>query len=299
MIHRNRLRIAAQKSGRLADPARDLLSRAGFVFRQSRDRLFCFGETFAIDLLLVRDDDIPRLIGQGVCDLGIVGRNVVMEQSLGAQRAGGYAPCLELLPLGFGRCRLAVAAPERVSFSTPADLAGMRIATTYPELLRRWLGEAGVDAQIVELAGSVEIAPSLGTADAVCDLVSSGATLAANQLLELATIFESEAVLVGPRETLSGVRAELLDDLVRRIGSVMSVRDTRLLMLRAPRGRLEELRALLPVSASAIVMSVEGAGDEIAMQAICPADIGWSELEGMKRAGAHSMLVMPVERMLA
>ncbi len=299
MIHRNRLRIAAQKSGRLSDPARDLLSRAGFVFRQSRDRLFCFGETFAIDLLLVRDDDIPGLIGQGACDLGIVGRNVVMEQSLAARRNGGDTPCVELLALGFGRCRLAVAAPERMPYSGPADLEGVRIATTYPELLRRWLQEAGVDARIMELAGSVEIAPSLGTAEAVCDLVSSGATLAANQLLELATVFESEAVLVGPAEPLMGVRAGLLDDLVRRIAAVLSVRDTRLLMLRAPRVRLDEVRALLPASSSAIVMSVEGSADEIAIQAICPGDVGWSELEGMKRAGAHSMLVMPVERMLA
>lgn len=299
VVTRSRLRIAAQKSGRLSDPARDLLARAGLAFRQSRDRLFCFGETFAVDLLLVRDDDIPGLIGQGACDLGIVGRNVLVEQSLAAVAAGHDPPCIELLPLGFGKCRLAVAAPDQVIYDSPRSLDGMRIATTYPRLLGEWLRREQVEARVVELAGSVEIAPSLGTADAVCDLVSSGATLAANQLRELATVFESEAVLVGPIGALSGVRAELLDDLVRRVGAVLSVRDTRLLMLRAPRASIEAVRALLPLLASAIVMNVDGQGDEVALQAICPGDVGWSELEGMKRAGAHSMLVLPVERMLA
>lgn len=299
MIARNRLRIAAQKSGRLADPARDLLARSGLAFRQSRDRLFCFGETFAIDLLLVRDDDIPGLISQGACDLGIVGRNVAAEQSLSASAAGIEAPCRELLPLGFGKCRLSVAAPDRIAYEDARSLAGLRIATTYPRLLAAWLDAANVDARIVELTGSVEIAPSLGTADAICDLVSSGATLAANQLRELATVFESEAVLVGPMQPLAGVRAELLDDLVRRIASVLSVRDTRLLMLRAPRDCVEAVRALLPLLASSIVLQLEGQAGEVALQAICPGDIGWSELEEMKRAGAHSMLVLPVERMLA
>ncbi len=296
---RNRLRIAAQKSGRLADPARELLARAGLAFRQSRDRLFCFGETFAIDLLLVRDDDIPGLIAQGACDLGIVGRNVLMEQTLAARIGGADAPCVELLPLGFGRCRLSIAAPERVPFDDARSLAGLRIATTYPRLLAEWLAREQVDARIIELSGSVEIAPNLGTADAICDLVSSGATLAANHLRELATVFESEAVLVGPEDSLTGIRAELLDDLVRRVSAVLTVRDTRLLMLRAPRSCIDNVRALLPFASNAIVMSVDGQGDEVALQAICPSDVNWAQLEGMKRAGAHSMLVLPVERMLA
>lgn len=299
MITRSRLRIAAQKSGRLADAARDLLARAGLEFRQSRDRLFCFGESFAVDLLLVRDDDIPGLIRQGACDLGIVGRNVLAEQALAARRAGEPAPCVELLALGFGLCRLSIAAPQRVPYENPGSLAGMRIATTYPRLLEQWLVEHRVEASIVELSGSVEIAPSLGTADAICDLVSSGATLAANQLQERATVLESEAVLVGPEEALIGVRAELLDDLVRRIGAVLTVRDTRLLMLRAPRACIDEVRAMLPRAANSIVLSVDGQGDEVALQAICPSDVNWVQLEGMKRAGAHSLLVLPVERMLA
>lgn len=299
MINRNRLRIAAQKSGRLADSARELLTRAGLEFRQSRDRLFCFGETFAIDLLLVRDDDIPGLIAQGACDLGIVGRNVLAEQALAAVRVGAAVPCVELLPLGFGRCRLSLAAPERVAFDEAQSLAGLRIATTYPQLLAQWLSRERIEARIIELSGSVEIAPSLGTADAICDLVSSGATLAANQLRELATVFESEAVLVGPAESLTGVRGELQGDLVRRVGAVLNVRDTRLLMLRAPRSRIDEVRALLPLAANSIVLRVDGQGDEVALQAICPSDVNWAQLEGMKRAGAHSLLVLPVERMLA
>ncbi len=299
MSIRNRLRIAAQKSGRLAEPARELLARAGLEFRQSRDRLFCFGETFAVDLLLVRDDDIPGLIAQGACDLGIVGRNVLEEQALATEASGAMAPCLELLPLRFGRCRLSVAAPERVPYDSAQDLSGLRIATTYPRLLARWLAQQQVPARIVELSGSVEIAPSLGTADAICDLVSSGATLAANQLREVATVFESEAVLVGPAQRLTGIRLELQDDLVRRVAAVLDVRDTRLLMLRAPRSCIAGIRAMLPVSANSIVLSVDGQGDEVALQAICPSDVNWVQLEGMKRAGAHSLLVLPVERMLA
>lgn len=298
-MNRNRLRIAAQKSGRLSDPARELLTRAGMEFRQSRDRLFCFGETFAIDLLLVRDDDIPGLIAQGACDLGIVGRNVLMEQVLAAASAGAAVPCVELLPLGFGRCRLSLAAPEHMPFEDARSLSGLRIATTYPRLLAQWLERERVEARIIELSGSVEIAPSLGTADAICDLVSSGATLAANQLLELATVFESEAVLVGPAQALTGARAELQGDLVRRVGAVLNVRDTRLLMLRAPRSCIDEVRAMLPRAANAIVLSLDGQGDEVALQAICPTDVNWAVLEGMKRAGAHSLLVLPVERMLA
>jgi ATP phosphoribosyltransferase len=179
---RDRLRIAIQKSGRLAEPARSLLASCGLSWRESRDRLFCYGETLPVDLLLVRDDDIPGLIAEGVCDLGIVGRNVLVEQDLDAQAAGRGARLREWRPLGFGACRLALAVPEGWAWHGPSQLAGRRIATSYPQLLTRWLADNAVEARVVVLSGSVEIAPRLGQADAVCDLVSSGTTLAANQL---------------------------------------------------------------------------------------------------------------------
>ena len=183
MKPRDRLRIAMQKSGRLTEPALELLNRCGLTFRQSRDKLFCFGEGEPVDLLLVRDDDIPGLISQGVCDLGIVGRNVLSEYQLTAGRDG--PELAEWRPLGFGRCRLSIAVPQELDYREAAQLHGQRIATSYPGLLGEWLRARGVEAGVVTLAGSVEIAPRLGTADAICDLVQSGGTLVANQLREV------------------------------------------------------------------------------------------------------------------
>ncbi|HET8764151.1 MAG TPA: ATP phosphoribosyltransferase, partial [Rhodanobacter sp.] len=208
MKPRDRLRVAMQKSGRLTEPALELLRRCGLSFRQSRDKLFCFGESEPVDLLLVRDDDIPGLIAQGVCDVGIVGRNVLDEFRL---TAGVDQPGLaELRALGFGRCRLSIAVPQESDYRDPAQLAGLRIATSYPGLLGAWLRERGIEAGVVTLAGSVEIAPKLGTADLICDLVQSGATLVANQLREADVLLESEAVLAGPAELPADERGDLL-----------------------------------------------------------------------------------------
>jgi ATP phosphoribosyltransferase len=296
---RDRLRIAMQKSGRLSDVSQDLLARCGLKFRQSRDKLFCFGESMPIDLLLVRDDDIPGLIAQGVCDLGIVGRNVLREQSLAAAARAEPEPARELCALGFGRCRLSIALPQDAHYAEPAQLAGLRIATTYPALLGAWLQDNGVDAGIVVLSGSVEIAPRLGTADAICDLVSSGATLAANQLREVATLLDSEAVLAGAVNEAADARGELAEQLLRRIEGVTRVRESKLVLLHAPRASVATITQLLPGGQGATVMPIEGSSDEVAMQAVCHGAITWQHLEDMKRAGARQLLVLPVEKMLA
>ena len=295
---RDRLRIAVQKSGRLSDASQDLLARCGLKFRQSRDKLFCFGESLAIDLLLVRDDDIPGLIAQGVCDLGIVGRNVSSEQALAARDGGSGFVAEELRTLGFGRCRLSIAVPQDVVYSSPTDLEGLRIATTYPALLADWLAKEGVAADVVVLSGSVEIAPRLGTADAICDLVSSGATLAANQLRDVATILDSEAVLVGPAQAPADERGELRELLLRRVDGVVQVRESKLVMFHAPRAAVSTITRLLPGGQQPTVMNVEGS-DEVALQAVCYGAITWQHLEAMKQAGACRMLVLPVEKMLA
>jgi ATP phosphoribosyltransferase len=293
---RERLRIAVQKSGRLADVSQDLLARCGLKFRQSRDKLFCFGESLPVDLLLVRDDDIPGLIAQGVCDLGIVGRNVLGEQVLAA---GSAAPARELCALGFGRCRLSIALPQDMEYAGPRQLEGLRIATTYPALLGDWLRRHEVDASIVVLSGSVEIAPRLGTADAICDLVSSGATLAANQLREVASILDSEAVLAGAVDAPADVRGELAEQLLRRIESVTRVRESKLILLHAPRAAVATITQLLPDGQGATVLPIEGSADQVALQAVCHGTITWQHLEDMKRAGACQLLVLPVEKMLA
>jgi ATP phosphoribosyltransferase len=291
---RDRLRIAMQKSGRLADASQDLLARCGLVFRQSRDKLFCFGETMPIDLLLVRDDDIPGLIVQGVCDLGIVGRNVLREHQRASDESIG-----ELRSLGFGRCRLSIALPQEMDDRGPSQLQNLRIATSYPAQLGTWLRAQSIDAQIVVLSGSVEIAPRLGTADAICDLVSSGSTLAANQLREVATILESEAVLAGPDIAPIRERAELRELLLRRIDGVIQVRESKLILLHAPRAAVDRITQMLPNGQPPIVTSIEGGDDQVTLQAVCNSAITWQHLEDMKRAGARQLLVLPVEKMLA
>jgi ATP phosphoribosyltransferase len=293
---RDRLRIAIQKNGRLAGPARTLLSACGLAWREDRDGLFCHGETLPVDLLLVRDDDIPGLLAEGTCDFGVVGRNVLQESTL--ERTGDARDAREYRPLGFGGCRLMLAVPQAWTWSGPSQLAGLRIASSHPRLLRRWLEGQGIDAQVVTLSGSVEIAPRLGQADAVCDLVSSGATLAANGLKPVELVFESEAVLAGPEVALEGPRAELAAMLLRRIDGAMRIRDSRLLMFQARRDAVPALLRMLPDADEPTVMQVDG-GDTLALQALCHGQVSWQRLEELKLAGARGLMVLPVERMLA
>lgn len=297
MKTRDRLRIAMQKSGRLTEPALDLLNRCGLSFRQSRDKLFCFGEGEPVDLLLVRDDDIPGLIAQGVCDLGIVGRNVLSEYQLTDGREA--EPLAEWRPLGFGRCRLSIAVPQEMAYEEAGQLAGRRIATSYPGLLREWLRTNGVDAGVVTLAGSVEIAPRLGTADAICDLVQSGGTLVANHLREADVLLESEAVLAGPQTLPVDERGDMIELLLKRLDGVMQVRESRLLLLQTSRSALEAVTRLLPGGPQPTLLPVAGQPDQLMLQALCAGEVSWRQLEEIKKAGAREMFVLPVEKMLA
>lgn len=295
---RDRLRVAIQKSGRLSEPARALLASCGLSWRESRDRLFCYGETLPIDLLLVRDDDIPGLIAEGVCDLGIVGRNVLAEQALQRANGSGQDKYREWRALGFGGCRLDIAVPDGWSWDGPAQLEGKRIATSYPALLQAWLREHSLAAEVVPLSGSVEIAPRLGQADAICDLVSSGATLAANQLKPVLTLLRSEAVLAGPAAPFADARAELSTLLLRRLDGVLRLKHSKLLMFQTQRQTLPALMKLLPDAEPPTVLQVDGA-DTIALQALCHGAMTWQRLEDLKLAGASGLMVLPVERMLA
>jgi ATP phosphoribosyltransferase len=295
---RDRLRIAIQKSGRLAEPARALLSACGLSWRESRDKLFCYGESLPVDLLLVRDDDIPGLIADGVCDFGVVGRNELDEQAGARARIGLPQAYRELRPLGFGACRLMLAVPENWRWDGPAQLQGLRIATSYPAILANWLVAQGVDASVVELSGSVEIAPKLGTADLICDLVSSGATLAANQLKPVETLLDSEAVLAGPTREFEDARAGLAAMLLRRLDGVLKLKDSKLLMFRAHRDTVAELSRLLPDADPLTLLPVEGDGP-LSLQTMCHGAVTWQRLEELERAGAQSLMVLSVERSLA
>lgn len=295
---RDRLRIAIQKSGRLGEPSRALLRSCGLDWRESRDRLFCYGESLPVDLLLVRDDDIPGLLVDGVCDLGIVGRNVLAEQAAERSLSGSPQVIREVRALGFGGCRLDLAVPDAWDWQGPEQVQGKRIATSYPQLVRQWLEGQGIEAEVVLLSGSVEIAPRLGQADLICDLVSSGATLAANQLKPVQTLLESESVLAARVQPFADARADLLQLLVRRMDGVLRLKDSRLLMFQTERSSMDAVLKLLPDADRPTVMQVEGA-DTVALQTLCRGQMTWQRLEELRRAGARGLMVLPVERSLA
>jgi len=291
----NRIRVAIQKSGRLSEKSLDLLKNCGLQFARSKDKLFWYGKDFPVDLLLVRDDDIPRLLLDGVCDLGIVGENIASEAML--ELNGGKGLRL-LRKLGFGHCRLCIAVPEEMNISDSTELEGKRIATSYPALTRYLLEKKGVSTEIFELSGSVEIAPGLGAADAISDLVSTGTTLRANHLRELEVLFESQAALYGREGEISADRQLLLDRLLARLEGVLRAAECKYVMLHAPRKSLKKITALLPGVEHPSIMSLEGT-DRIAIHAVCGEAVFWEHLEALKAAGASAILVLPVEKMLA
>lgn len=299
MIEPSRLRIAMQKSGRLADASLDLLQRCGIHFARSKDKLFLFGKNMPVDVLLVRDDDIPQLLSDSVCDLGIVGENVAEEARLEFIRNGEDLTYKSLIPLNYGQCRLSLALPENDEYQGPQSFQSKRIATTYPYLVQRWLQQNGVEADIVRLKGSVEVAPSSGIADAICDLVSTGATLRANHLKEVVKIFESTAQIYCRETPFNREKQEILDRLLPRINSVLTVDESKYVMLHAPRSALQEIKSLLPGAETPTVLPLEGSDDRVAVHAVCRESVFWEHLEELKAAGASAVLVLPVEKMLA
>jgi ATP phosphoribosyltransferase len=294
-----RLKVAIQKSGRLTDPSLDLLVRCGLKVSRGKDQLMAYGENMPLDVLFVRDDDIPDLVQEDVCDLGLVGRNVLEEKRLELAARGHAARFQQVRTLDFGRCRLSLAVPEGTPFEGPRTLHGKRIATTYPYLLEKYLRERDIRAEIVTLSGAVEIAPRLGRADLICDLVSTGSTLQANHLREVETVLESHAVLIRTPLDLPPVKDEWVQRLLMRIDGVQQVRESKYIMLHAPRAALAEIRKLLPGSESPTIIPLEGFPDRVAVHAVCRENVFWETLEQLKGVGATSVLVLPVEKMLA
>jgi ATP phosphoribosyltransferase len=291
----SRLRVAIQKSGRLSEKSLDILKSCGLSFARSRDKLFWYGRDFPVDVLLVRDDDIPRMLLDGVCELGIVGENIAREVMLERESENDLN---RLRKLGFGQCRLSIAVPEETEITSIAALEGLRIATSYPALTRHLLEKQGISTQIVELSGSVEIAPGLGTADAISDLVSTGTTLRANHLREMDVLFQSQAALYGRVNDISDTKKALLERLLARLEGVMQARESKYVMLHAPRSALEKITELLPGVEHPSIMPLEGS-DRIAIHAVCREAVFWEHLEALKAVGASAILVLPVEKMLA
>ena len=294
-----RIKIAVQKTGRLTDHSLDLLERCGLKFRQSKDQLFCYGENMPVDLLLVRDDDIPGLVSDDVCDLGIVGLNIVEEKRHALQNDGREGLFKQVFELDFGHCRLSIAGPEGNDFSGPKSLTNRTIATSYVGLLTDYLNNYNISADIVYMSGAVEIAPKLGRAEYICDLVSTGSTLTANGLEEVDVLLESEAVIIQTLAELTADKQALVDRILQRLDGVLQVRESKYIMLHAPRAALAQIRDLLPGTESPTVMPLDGSDDKVAIHAVCRENVFWETLENLKAAGASSLLVLPVEKMLA
>jgi ATP phosphoribosyltransferase len=299
MDKETRLKLAVQKSGRLTDHSLDLLARCGLKLSRGKDQLMGFGENLPLDVLFVRDDDIPDLVQEDVCDLGLVGLNVLEERRLEMAARGATARFDVLRQLDFGHCRLSLAVPEGMAWKDLSSIAGLRIATTYPALLAEFLRVNDIEAEIVTLSGAVEIAPRLGRSDLICDLVSSGSTLQANHLREVHTILHSQVVLIRTPMKLPAIKEEWIARLLLRIDGVEQVKESKYIMLHAPRSALPQIRKLLPGSESPTIIPLEGPGDKVAVHAVCRENVFWETLESLKAAGASAMLVLPVEKMLA
>jgi len=294
-----RIKIAVQKSGRLTEHSMELLTRCGLSYSRGRDQLICFGENMPVDVLLVRDDDIPGLVQDDVCDLGIVGRNIIEEARLGLESDGRSPLFTELATLDFGHCRLSFGVPSAMRYEGPRSLEGLRIATSYPRIVAAYLARNRIAAEVVAFSGAVEIAPSLGRADVVCDLVSSGATMKAHDLIEVESILQSRAALIQTPVKLEPEKREWVERLLQRIRGVLQVKESKYIMLHAPRAALKEITALLPGAEAPTIIPLEGRDDKVAVHAVCRENVFWETLEQLKEAGASSMLVLPVEKMLA
>lgn len=281
------IRIAIQKSGRLYEDSSALLRDAGVRFGNSPHRLRTVADNFPMEIIFVRDDDIPEYVEDGVVDIGIVGENVVLEKQKSVQ---------VIERLGFGKCRLSIAMARNEVFDGVKSLQGKKIATSYKRILCDYLDRNGVEAEVHEISGAVEITPSLGLADAVFDIVSTGSTLLANGLREVTTVLESEALLVAT-PGLAAEKVELLDRLLFRIHAFRNAQQHRYILLNAPDERLQEIIDILPGMKSPTILPLAIKG-WTSVHSVVPENQFWDILEKLKAAGAQGILVVPIERMI-
>lgn len=286
MSNRN-LKIAVQKSGRLGDATTQLLRKCDIGFDNGHGKLRSLAYNFPLEILFLRDDDIPQYVADGVADCGIVGENVLAETD---------SKLRIVEKLGFGRCRLSIAVPRGLEYESVLDLAGKRIATSYPFLLEKFLQEQKVSAEIHTISGSVEIAPGIGLSDAICDLVSSGSTLFTNGLEEVETIMNSEAALVVQQE-LSETLSTVFESLIFRIRAVNEAKRNKYILLNAPNERLADIERLLPGMRSPTVMPLAQSGWSSVHSVIGENDY-WEVVENLKAAGAEGVLVVAIEQMI-
>ncbi|MEM0515792.1 ATP phosphoribosyltransferase [Pseudoalteromonas sp. YIC-827] len=298
MSNNNRLRIAIQKSGRLSKDCQELLKQLGIKLNLREQRLIAHATNMPIDVLRVRDDDIPGLVMDGVCDLGIVGENVLEEAQAERARSGNKGSVKKLAKLDFGYCRLALAWPQELGKQDKSWFSGKRIATTYPEILSKYLEREDIDASVVMLTGSVEVAPRAGLADAICDLVSTGATLEANGLMQGDTILESNACLIQNEMLKDAGKLALIDKLMPRLRGVKQAKESKYIMMHAPKAKLDEVCALLPGTGQPTLLALAGSEEYVALHMVSSETLFWETMESLKALGANSILVMPIEKMM-
>lgn len=282
-----RLKLAIQKSGRLHEDSIKLLKECGIDIENGVNKLKAAATNFPLELFFLRDDDIPQYVEDGVADIGFVGENVVYEKSKKVEVA---------YDLGFGKCRLSFAVKKNETFTGPAFLAGKKIATSYPVLVQKYLDENKIQAEIHEISGSVEIAPGIGLADVICDLVSSGSTLFMNGLKEAETILKSQAVLI-KQNKLNEEAAVILERLMFRIESVKKAKKNKYVLLNAPNDQLDKIISLLPGMKSPTVVALATPGWSSVHSVIAESDF-WEIIEKLKQAGAEGILVVPIEKMI-
>lgn len=288
-----RLRIAVQKSGRLADRSLELIGGAGLRVMKGANELLYRIENQPIDLLRVRDDDIPTFVADGVAELGIVGLNVLAEHFPETDLSD-----MIVMRLGFGSCTLKIAVPADADYDGPSWLQGKRIATSYPNILAKWLKANNVAADIVEMRGAVEVAPRMKIAHAICDLVSTGATLEANAMKACDLVLKSEAVLIKAPHAPPADLQHTYDMVVRRFDGVTESTGAKYVMLNAPRAHLDDIIRLIPGAEAPTIMQLAGRDDVVAVHAVCQENVFWDTLDKLKSAGASAILVLPIEKMM-
>lgn len=282
-----KLKIALQKSGRLSEESHKLLKKCGISFSNGLGKLRAEAENFPLEIFFLRDDDIPEYVADGVADIGIVGENVLAEKQKVVE---------PIENLGFGKCRLSLAVPKNFAYESVADFSGKRIATTYPKILTGFFERNNVEVEIHTISGSVEIAPSIGLADAVCDLVSSGSTLFTNGLREVETVMNSEAVLIA-RKNLDPDLQKLLEKLLFRIRSVKAAKQNKYILLNAPNEKIGEISKILPGMKSPTVMPLAEEGWSSVHSVVGENDF-WEVVEQLKNAGAEGILVLSIDQMI-
>ena len=281
------LKIAVQKKGRLYDGSMSLLKECGIDVSNGNNKLRVQASNFPMEVFFLRDDDIPEYVQDAVVDIGFVGENVTVEKN---------KQVTSVEKLGFGKCRLSIAIPNSGTLKSVADLNGQKIATTYPLILANFLKERNIKATIHEISGSVEIAPRIGLADAICDLVSSGSTLFSNELTELETVLRSEAVLIS-NKNLSIEKLSLLEKLLFRIRAVKKAKNNKYVLLNAPNDKLDAIVKLLPGMKSPTILPLAESGWSSVHSVISETDF-WNIIEQLKETGAQGILIVPIEKMI-